>query len=407
VNAPSALAAREQARSQRGLRQSSLRDANLELVTRTVFESIIPLSRADVSALTGMTRSTVSRLVDDLVAAGILAELEPVAARGPGRPAVPLTPASRTISALGIEVNVAHVAVRQVDLAGEVIAERYVEGVFAGRDANAVLDEVGAIVREVLDEGSAVRVVAAHIALPGLVDVARGMLLRAPNLGWSQVRPANVLEEVLGRIPLSVGNEADYAARTVAEVAPGRPGEHGSFIYISGEVGIGASVVTNGRVAAGTHGFAGEIGHVTVDPEGSLCGCGAQGCLEAYAGQAAILAAADAGDVHELAARLEAGDEQAQAAVAAAGRALGIALSGVVNMLDISTVVIGGHLAELSCCVLDPVRDELAARVLAAEFIQPEVFVGTSDHAPSALGAAYAGLHEVLSEPARWVPAGD
>ena len=107
-------------------RQSSLRTSNLALVARQVFASPGPVSRAAVATATGMTRSTASRLADELVATGILAELAPAPSAGPGRPAVPLTPAAGTFIAIGLEVNVSHMAVRAIDLSGEVLAERVV-----------------------------------------------------------------------------------------------------------------------------------------------------------------------------------------------------------------------------------------------------------------------------------------
>ena len=120
-------------------RQSTLRTANLALVARQVLSSPEPVSRADVAAATGMTRSTASRLADDLVAAGILAELDPAPATGPGRPAVPLAPPRGTFMALGLEVNVAHMAVRAIDLSGQVLAEHVVVDDFADSDPATVL----------------------------------------------------------------------------------------------------------------------------------------------------------------------------------------------------------------------------------------------------------------------------
>ena len=141
-----------------------------------------------------MTRSTASRLADDLVAAGVLAELDPAPAIGPGRPAVPLAPPRGTFMALGLEVNVAHMAVRAIDLSGQVLAEHVVVDDFAGSDPAEVLARLAPLAADVLgvDAVARARAVGAALALPGLVSGDR--LLRAPNLGWRHVRPADHLD---------------------------------------------------------------------------------------------------------------------------------------------------------------------------------------------------------------------
>ena len=203
-------------------RQSTLRTANLALVARQVLSSPEPVSRADVAAATGMTRSTASRLADDLVAAGILAELDPAPATGPGRPAVPLAPPRGTFMALGLEVNAAHMAVRAIDLSGQVLAEHVVVDDFAGSDPAEVLARLAPLAADVLgvDAVARARAVGAALALPGLVSGER--LLRAPNLGWRHVRPAEHLGAVLAPagLELRLGNEANYGAITVGRERP-------------------------------------------------------------------------------------------------------------------------------------------------------------------------------------------
>ena len=261
-------------------RQSTLRTANLALVARQVLSSPEPVSRAHVAAATGMTRSTASRLADDLVAAGVLAELDPAPATGPGRPGVPLAPPRGTFMALGLEVNVAHMAVRAIDLSGQVLAEHVVVDDFAGSDPAEVLARLAPLAADVLgvDAVARARAVGAALALPGLVSGDR--LLRAPNLGWRHVRPAEHLGAVLAPagLELRLGNEANYGAITVGRERPAAPPSWPSFIYLSGENGIGAGIVREGRIVTGDNGFAGEIGHIQVDPDGPRCTCGNRGC---------------------------------------------------------------------------------------------------------------------------------
>ncbi|VEG27824.1 ROK family protein [Actinomyces howellii] len=386
-------------------RQSSLRASNLALLASHVFASARPVSRADVAAATGMTRSTASRLADELVASGVLAELEPVAGAGPGRPAVPLTPARGTFAALGMEVNVSRMTVRAVDLAGSVLGQRVVLDDFEASDPSVVLARLAGLAGEVLalEEVRRARTVGAALALPGLVS--SDTLLRAPNLGWHELDPRPHLAAVLepAGFGLRLGNEADFGALTVGRSRPAAAHASSSFIYLSGEIGVGASIVRDSRVMHGAHGFAGEIGHVQVDPQGPRCGCGNRGCLERYAGRRHILAEAGmpatAGPA-QLVAAWEAGDPRAREAVSGAARALGVGLAAAINILDIPTVVLGGHLAPLAELLGPELAAEIDRRVLAAPWAAPQILTATADEGDGATGAAWSVLEEVVADPA-------
>jgi predicted NBD/HSP70 family sugar kinase len=392
-------------REQTGARQSSLRATNLALVLRTVCASPDPLSRAAVAGATGMTRATAARLVDDLVAGGLLDEAERVVLARRGRPATPLVPGAR-FAALGLQVDAGLLAARVLDLRGRVVAEQVTDGDFVGSDPGPTLARLGGLAADLLDGlPRNLLVVGTGLALPGIVDVDAGLLLRAPNLGWSDVHPADLLAPDLpsgGSVVL--GNEADLAARTVAESAPGRPGAHRDFLYLSGQIGVGGAAVLAGRVMSGSSGWAGEMGHVCVDPDGPPCRCGSTGCLEQYAGRHALLSAAglplDAAP-GELAARVAAGDPAARRALDTAARALGVALAGVINVLDIPTVVLGGHLGELAGLLRPAVQAHLDRRVLSAGWRRPTIVAADAHPAAGATGAALRVLGDVVADPAR------
>jgi hypothetical protein len=136
------------------IQQRSLRQHNLAVVARTVVDAAGPLSRAGVAAATGLTRGTVSALVDRLLAAGILIELPPVRQVRAGRPAVPLAPARRTIVGLGLEVNVDYLGARIVDLTGDTVDEIVVPGDFHGSDPGATLARLGGLARDLVDRAA-------------------------------------------------------------------------------------------------------------------------------------------------------------------------------------------------------------------------------------------------------------
>ena len=357
-------------------RQASLRDRNLRLVLGTALATTPPPSRAAVATATGLTRSTVSRLADELVAAGLLEELERSPGAGRGRPGTPLV-AGSGVGAVGLQVNPGFLAARVVDLRGRVVAEELASKDLVDSDPRATFRALGVLARRVTrSAGSGVHLVGCGVAVPGIVDARDGRVLSAPNLGWSDVQ----FPRQLGGLHVLVGNEAELAARTVAESAPGRPGQHSDFFYVSGEVGIGGAAVIGGRVFGGRHGWAGEVGHVTVEAEGPPCSCGSRGCLEQYAGQRAM-----ARDVER------------------AGWALGIALADVVNLLDIPTIVLGGHLAQASDALRPSLMRELDLRVLSSRWRAPTVEVADDDPAAGATGAAYQALDTVLQRPLDWL----
>jgi predicted NBD/HSP70 family sugar kinase len=384
-----------------------VRAANLALVLRTVCAAAEPPSRADVAAATGTTRATAARLVDELVAAGLLEEVERAPTARPGRPATPLAPGSR-FAALGLQVDAGLLVARALDLRGRVVAEQVAEGDFVGSEPAPTLEQLSALAGRLLAGlPPQLRLVGAGLALPGIVDVAAGVLLRAPNLGWSDERPGDVLA---GRLPAHLvpvlGNEADLAARSVAETAPGRAGPHRDFLYLSGQIGIGGAAVLDGRVMTGSSGWAGEVGHVCVDPDGPACRCGSTGCLEQYAGRDALLAAAGlprgtAPSVLAGAARR--GEPTALQALDAAARALGIALAGALNLLDIPAVVLGGHLAELGDQLCPRVQEHLDRRVLSARWRRPVIAAAPGGPGAGATGAALRALDAVLTAPAAWL----
>ncbi|MFE5307495.1 ROK family protein [Isoptericola sp. NPDC056605] len=387
-------------------RQHTLRERNLRLVAAAVFEATAPPSRADVAAATGLTRATVSTLVDRLVAGRLVAELPPVAAQRAGRPAVPLVPAGRSVVGLGLEVNVDYLGARALDLVGDVVAERVVTGSLHDSDPREVLARLRTIATEVIAEVEAggMRVAGARLALPGLVDVRGARLEVAPNLGWSSVEPVPELDLRAGdgsALDVEVANEAKLAA--LAELAGDVPS---SFLYVSGDVGVGAGIVVDRHLFLGERGWNGEIGHVVVDPAGPRCSCGATGCLEQYAGKEVLLRGAglpSSAPVHAIVDLLRAGDDAALATVRRGGRALGAALATFVNLVDVSTIVLGGAYAELFGWVGHVVEGVVEERALAAPFAPVDVRPAAAGPHAALTGGAREVLRSVVADPARWV----
>ncbi|KAB2362812.1 ROK family protein, partial [Actinomadura montaniterrae] len=254
--------------------------------------------------------------------------------------------------------------------------------------------------------GQGLAVAGAAVALPGLLDREHGVVRHAPNLGWTDVPVA--LPAGAAPLPAEYDNEANLAA--LGELWFGGGARLGDFVHVSGEIGIGAGIVVDGRVFRGAHGFAGELGHLVADPSGPPCSCGGRGCLEQVAGQEAMLRAAGIpqartvtgpdGSVNALLDRLNAGDAAALAAVDRAGRALGGALASVVNLIDPDAIVLGGVFSPLAEWIRPPLRDVLAAGPGSLRRGVPPVEVSGLAEGAAVLGAAGLVIERVIADPA-------
>ncbi|UQS28864.1 ROK family protein [Streptomyces fradiae] len=413
--------------------KATVRRHNLSLVLRAVQDEG-EATRAAVAARVGLTRAAVSSLVEQLLDGGFLTESGKTFSGQAGRPGTALRVARTGPAGLGVEVNVDYVSVCVVDLAGtdRVRLTEHLDN----RDVppGEVLARAARIAARTLVSAAEQELVPAgvRLALPGLVS--GGTVRQAPNLGWNRV-PAEelfagalaALRPVPGALPTGSDNEANAAA--LAELwfggrgpgaAAGSPegGPRGggapeggrakarSFLYVSGEIGVGGAVVVDGELLRGAHGFAGEIGHVPADAEGPRCRCGSRGCLEQYAGQAALLREAglapDAGGpgVAELERRAAAGDARAVGALERAGRMLGLVLSGAVNLLDPDAVVLGGVYRGLMPWLGPAVDAELARRVVSGLWTPGGGRLrGASSSGDAARGAAALVVRDVIADP--------
>ena len=363
------------------------------------------INRAGIAAQTGISRATMSRLVDELIATGLVEESDDkLSTGGRGRPTSVLSPASGTVIALGLQVNISVLGAYLVDLSGNVLARETLEGDFSGSDPQATLRKLARMGRRVLREGreEGTTFLGSALALPGLVS--GDTLVTAPNLDWKNI-PFDELTHPLHDLHVTlIANEADLAAFAVAHPRPGVPEGPASFIYVSGEVGIGGGLVINHQPLSGAHGWSGEIGHICVEPQGNICSCGARGCLETIAGLKALCRAAgleDESSARELT-QLAGHSAKAQDALANAGHALGQALAGVVNTVDISQVYLGGLVAETALYLLPTLHEELETRVLQAPWYAPAIDILPSSEDLSLRGGAFQILERILDDPIHW-----
>ncbi|MEV7280439.1 ROK family transcriptional regulator [Streptomyces sp. NPDC093111] len=387
--------------------KAGVRRHNLSLVLRTVHEAG-ETTRAAVAARVGLTRAAVSSLAEQLLELGLLVESGKTFSGQAGRPGTVLKPAGTGPAGLGVEINVDYVSVCVADLTGADRVRRTEPLDHRARPAAEVLRRAADIAAEVLAEAARqeLRPTGVRLALPGLVS--GGTVRQAPNLGWNQVDADALFTEALaaatGRppgtpgLPVASDNEANVAA--LAELWFGELGRIRSFLHVTGEIGVGGAIVLDGELLRGAHGFAGEIGHLPVTPDGPRCRCGSHGCLEQYAGQPALLRAAGAPSLDALVARAAAAEPRTLAALDEAGRMLGVALSGAVNLLDPQAVVLGGIYPRLMPWLAPAVETELAHRVVSALWPPDAARLrAASTTATTARGAAALVLRDILADP--------
>ena len=391
-----------------GHRSETVRRANLRSIVRELHGSGT-LSRSDLVARTGLTRSAIRALTGELIA-GDLATERPATLDGtPGRPSplVRLDPHGAVVIALEIAVD--SLAVAAVGLGGEVFSVERI-GLPRGRssvaDIAAALAELATRVRSGLIDGDSI--VGVGVAVVGIVRRSDGMVALAPNLGWRDEPLGEHLAAALGiDAPIAFANESDLAA--LAEVRRGAARNVDDVVLICGSVGVGGGLIVGGEPLTGAAGYSGEVGHIPVNPDGLPCRCGSIGCWETEVGGSAILrragyppeggpAALDA-----VLADAEAGSPTALDAFAETGRWLGIGLAGVINILNPQLVLIGGRFAPSYPVLRTALEAELDRRVLRASRRLVRVIPATLGVDAPLLGAAELAFEPLLSDPAAWL----
>jgi predicted NBD/HSP70 family sugar kinase len=353
------------------------------------------VSRADLARRTRLAASTVSAVIAELQAAGIVTEsaagADPRPAGAMGRPPVLVAMHRNAGVAIGLDFGKRHVRVVVSDLAHQILAERHDE-LHADLPAAAAIAHATGLVDEVLTEANADldEVVGVGMGLPGPVQSPTGELGDSTILpGWVGVRAAEAMSHALGRA-VEVENDANLGALSEWMWGAGRAAEYMAYLKVA--TGIGAGFIIRGRPYAGTSGTAGEIGHTVIDPRGPICRCGNRGCLETVAGSAAILAAlhdtfpADV-TIGEVIACARDGHTESVEAIAGAGTAIGTAVATLCNLFNPERIVVGGDLAAAGSVLLDPLREAMRRGAVRAAADDVSVVEGTLGERAEVLGA--------------------
>jgi glucokinase-like ROK family protein len=362
------------------------------------------ISRAEIARRTGLSRSTVSSLVSELQADGLVIERpEPAAAHGDqgGRPPILLSFDASAGVAVGIDFDHHHVRVAVSDLSSRILAERE-QQLDTDHAAHEGLDAAAELVGELLAEAGVdeARVIGAGMCLPGPVHRPTGVVGSTAILpGWVGVAAADEMHQRLD-LPILVDNDANLAALAEAAFGAGRDAK--DLVYLMISSGIGAGLVLNGRLYRGAEGLAGELGHVLVDADGPVCRCGNRGCLETVAGTDALAellrrSHGDGLDGRAIVRLAREGDLGCRRVIADAGRAIGKAAATLVNVLNPELLIVGGDLSDAGELLLDGVRESLDRSALPTAVQAAEVVAGSLGDRAEVLGT----IALVLSEAER------
>ncbi|MDT7847270.1 ROK family transcriptional regulator [Streptomyces justiciae] len=389
---------------------TAVRRGNLSLVLRQV-AARGPCARTEIAAVTGLAHATVTALVADLMARGLIREDGAAATGGRGRPRRRLRLVPERVRTVAVHATWEGVEVVTADLSGELVDVGYVpqRGPFGPRDLWA--DAIAAAVKPALEPGAGRHLGSLVIAVAG--PVTRGPARPdPPRLGASAATlEAMVAERLPGvECPVVVANDADMAA--VAEyhaLLEGRAEPPDSIAYIKSDAGVAGGLVIDGRIHRGSHGLAGSFGHLPVSLDGPRCGCGGRGCLNSYLSTGAVFEAAgldglaaDQGKnaaLAELDLRLRGGEPDALTALDRAGHALGAAIQAVAAATDVDEFVLGGHLAAWAPWLTPGVDIRLGPRRAAFPAVPLRVTPGVLGLRATLHGAVRTGHERVLADP--------
>jgi predicted NBD/HSP70 family sugar kinase len=388
-----------------GQRSETVHRANLSAIVRGLHEQG-PQSRSALVAATGLTRSAIRTLVGELSDAGLVAEDHQVRLGTPGRPSplVRLIPTSAVV--LSFEILVDSIAGAIIGLGGETLHRIRIDRPRKHLSVDNVVADLVALASDLRarDDGP---IIGIGVAVAGVVRREDGLVSMAPNLGWVDVPLGARLARALAiTVPIATINDAD--AGILAEHRRGAAVGVDDALFVSGEVGVGGGAIVGGRALIGTAGFAGEIGHMTINPDGAACRCGARGCWETEVGEGMLLAmAGDAPDagraaVDRLLRDAADGSPTALAALAHVGRWLGIGLGSLVNVLNPRIIVLGGLYARTYPFVRDVLEAELAAHSLPAPRAQVRIVPARLGIDAPLVGAAELAFEPLLADPAAW-----
>lgn len=390
--------------------QNTIRKHNAALVLNQL-RLHAPLARADLAKAVGLNRSTISSIMTRLLEERLVIETE-LRADKIGRPGLLLELNPEGGCAIGVEIGVDFVRVVLTNFVAEVLWRRRLL-ISDGEPQDMYLHIAEEMIRQALRRAKEqdLRVLGIGLGVPGMVDVAAGELRYAPALHWHNVNFGPRWEERF-QLPVVVENNANAAA--LGEYYFGEAREAPSFVYLSASAGLGCGIVIDGRLFRGRSGFAGEVGHMTLDPDGDLCSCGRRGCWETFVGPRAVVAkyrqqleSTNGNRYHDMdgvgfAEVIEAGamgDLAATAVLQDVAIYLGMGIGNLVNLLNPQLVILGGVLSQANGQLIPVIRETVKQNSLFPMRSDLDIVASHFGADDCVMGAVALVLDNILREP--------
>ncbi len=265
--------------------QEKVRKVNRSLILNTL-RLHAPTSRAQVANITGLTRGTVSNIVNVLIEDGLVFE-DKLQDSKIGRPSILLGLRPDGGAVIGVEIGVDFISVLLTNFVAETLWEIRVQTALT-QSQTEIINQTEKYIDQALSiaKQNGLRPLGIGVGLPGLVNVRQGTLIMAPNLHWKNL-PLRLMWNQRFHLPIYIDNEANLSA--LGEYYFGIARNVDNFIYLTSDIGLGGGIVIDGRLFRGGHGYGGEIGHIQRNPQGEQCGCGRIGCWETQVGPRAVL----------------------------------------------------------------------------------------------------------------------
>jgi predicted NBD/HSP70 family sugar kinase len=338
---------------------------NQQLVLRTIYDRS-EVSRAEVARITGLTRTSVSNLVGDLIAERLVEEV----GRGPstgGKAPILLRVLADGRHLVGLDLGESAFSGAIVNLRGQIVRSLSIPLPREPHDGRDALQLVYTLLENLLAGNGDAPVLGIGIGAPGLVDARTGTVRWAVNLGWENLPLGPLIEERFG-VPVVVANDSQAAA--VAELTFGAVSRPRNLVVVRVGRGVGAGIILNGQLFHGDGSGAGEIGHSAFGDGSERCRCGRVGCLETVASMRAMVDAAHhlvtgVDDEQSLVEALRSGDQRVRSVVVRAGSTLGVALGALIGALNVNHVLLVGPAVALGEVWLSAVRERAQASALA------------------------------------------
>lgn len=390
-----------------------LKQINKLLVLKTILDNKI-ISRAKISRLVDLNKATVSNLTDELIKEGYVVEKGYGKSKGGRRPV--LLQVNKDVgSIIGIDLGVDYIHIILSNFVGEVIFEEYAN-MKMGEDKEKLFGLLFNLIEKAIKKAPQTPkgILGIGIGVPGIVEKESGTVLLAPNLKWQNVPLRSIVKQRFN-LPVYIDNEANAGA--LGEKWFGEWGKVTDLIYLSVGIGLGAGIIIDNKLFRGAAGFAGEVGHTTINFQDDVCSCGNIGCLENFASERALLSVikklvkegaedryiscenVDEITPSQVIQAAKDGSRVCRMAVLEVAEKMGIGVANLVNTFNPEIVIIGNKASFFGDLFIEKLREVVNQRSFIAQFYNLKIEVSKLKDRAVVLGCIAMVISDMLSFP--------